>query len=276
MMIGRRAVVGLALLLALLCSAFVAQSASAVVAKNTTAFTCVKEGGGEDFKDAHCDEKVGPEAGEYGHVPIPVNETTKAVVTNAKTKNSTTESTPGILKGTLAGVTMEIICNTITGEGTFTNEEPESKVHTGKGSGTTKFTACTVVKPAKCAVKEPIEVSAEGVPVEGLGAGGNEMGGELKPPGGGKTFVSITLENKGLEKCSLAGKPFNVEGTAIATSTPAPTEKYSGATAVLTNAMTKETLTIGGKPAEISATTTVRRAPVEGKEQNPIASTTVT
>jgi hypothetical protein len=270
-MTGRRAVLGLSLLCALLSCALAAQGASAAPAKNTTAFTCVKGGGAKDFKDAHCDEKVTPETGEYGHVVAPLNETTKVIVTNEKTKNGTTESTPAVLKGELGGAKLEISCTKVSGEGTLTNEEPEAKTHGGKGSGATQFSSCTVLKPSKCTIK-PVEVSATGEGLEELGAGKNEMGGELRPPSG-KIFVTITLEG---ESCALKGKPLEVEGTAIATSTPAPTAVHTGTTAILTNAMTKETLKIGGKPAEISASTTVRRAPVEGKEQNPISSTTVT
>lgn len=276
----RSAVVCLFVLSALLTCAFVAQSASATPAKNTTAFTCVKVAKAKtgDFDDAHCDVRHKNEKGEltkegeFTHELIALGETTKVVVSNEKTKNATTETTPGVLKGELAGAKLEIVCGVIAGEGEFKNEEPESKVHTGKGSGTTKFTSCKVEKPTKCIVKEPIEVSAVGEGVEELGTEKKEMGGELRPVAG-KIFVSITLENKGAEKCALAGKPLEVEGTAIATGTPAPTEKHSGATAVLTNAMTKETLKIGGKPAEISAVTTVRMA---GGEQNPITSTTTT
>ncbi len=273
-MIGRKTIAGLSLLLALLFSAFAVQSASAAKAVNTTAVTCVKGGGASDFSDAHCDGKVGAGKGEYGHVAIEPGKTTSVVITNEKTKNNTTESTPTTFKGILAGVKLEGSCQTVTGEGTFKNEEPEPGVHTGSGTGTIKATNCKVDKPAKCTVKEPLEIPGIGSPVEGLGAGKNEMGAELKPAKG-EIFTSLTLENKGEEKCALAGKPLEVKGTAIATSALAPTEIHSGATAVLTNAMTKETLSIGGSPVEVSGTTTVRPV-IEGKVGNPLSSTTAT
>ena len=273
-MIRRRTVTGLSLLLALALCAFAAQTASAVPAKNTTAVTCVKGGGQSDFKDAHCDENVGAGKGEYGHVAVEPGKTTNVVITNEKTKNSTTETTPTTFKSTLFGVKMEGSCQTVTGEGTFKNEEPEPGVHTGSGTGMIKATNCKVDKPAKCTVKEPLEIPGVGSPVEGLGAGKNEMGAELKPKEG-EIFTSLTFENKGAEICSLAGKTFEVKGTAIVTSALAPTEKHSGATAVLTNAMTKETLSIGGSPVEVSGTTTIRPV-VEGKVQNPLSSTTTT
>lgn len=264
---GPRAAFGLAMLCALLFSASAAQSASAASAKNTTAFTCVENGGAKDFSDAHCDTNVGVEKGKFGHVAIKTGETTKVTLTNKGTKNVTTESTNAVFKASPFGVKTEITCTEVSGEGTFTNKEPEAGVHTGSGSGTTKATKCTVNKPEKCTLKE-VTVTAEGVPIEGLGAGKNEMGSELKPSGGGKIFTEITLAGE----CAIAGKPFPVEGTAIATGgTATQIEKHSGATAVLTNAMTKETLTAGGKPAEISLVATVRQ--VTG---NPLSGTTVT
>jgi hypothetical protein len=273
-MIRRRATVGLTLLLALLCSAFVAQSAFAAAAKNTTAVTCVPGGGAKDFSDAHCDSKVTAGTGEFGHVAIAPGKTTNVVITNEKTKNATTETTPTTFKGTLFKVKLEGSCQTVTGEGTFKNEEPAPGVHTGSGTGTIKATNCKVEKPASCTAKEPLEIPGIGNPVEELGAEKKEMGAELKPKEG-EIFTTLNLENKGAEVCPLAGKPLEVKGIAIATSALAPTEKQSGATAVLTNAMTKETLSIGGSPVEVSGTTTIRPV-VEGKVQNPLSSTTVT
>ena len=273
-MIRRRSTVGLSLLCALLFSAIAVQQASAAKAVNTTAVTCVENGGNKDFKDAHCDEKVAAGTGKFGHAPIEPGKTTTVVITNEKTKSGTTETTPTTFKGTAFGTKLEGSCQTVTGEGTFKNEEPELSVHTGSGTGTIKATNCKVDKPLKCTVKEPLEIPGLGSPVEGLGAGKNEMGAELKPTKG-EIFSSVTLENKGEEKCALAGKPLEVKGTAIATSALAPTEIHSGATAVLTNAMTKETLSLGGNPVEVSGTTTIRPV-IEGKVQNPLSSTTVT
>ncbi len=245
-MIGRRAVVGLSLACALLACAFVAQSASAAVATNTTAFTCTENGGAKDFTDAHCDSKG---AGKFGHTVLAGK--VEVSVTNAKTKNNTTESTPAIQKGTIFGLKSEIVCTVVSGSGTLENTEPAAKQHQVKGSITAEFTKCTAVKPAiGCKVKEPIKVTSNVEGVEGLGAGKNEMGLEFKPAVG-ETFAEIVLEG-----CFAAGT-YKVTGTAIGTGTPAPTEKHSGATNVFTNAMTKETLKLAGNPAEISSSTTV-------------------
>jgi hypothetical protein len=273
----RRATIGLALFCALSISALGAQSASAAFSKavNTTAYTCVPGGGNKDFSDAHCDNKVTPGTGSFGHEVIPVNQETAVITTNEKTKNLTTESTPAILKGEVALTKTEIECGSVHGEGTFKNEEPSAKVHTGSGTGETKMTSCTVRKPAKCVVAEPIVVKVQGIPVEKGGAGGNEMGGEIKPAVGSR-FVEIEFKDKGGESCPLKNKVFPIEGSAIATGSPEPTAVNTGATAIYTNEMTKETLTMGGKPAEFSVATTVRMSPVLGVEQNPISGTTVT
>jgi hypothetical protein len=265
-MIGRRAVVGLSLLSALLFCAFAAQSASAAAAKNTTAVTCVKGGGELDFSDAHCDKKVEPKKGEFGHVAI-ANEATTVSVTNEKTASETTAAAPTILKGTVFGVKNEITCTKVAGEGTLTNSEPVAKEHKLTGTITANFTSCTVNKPAGfgCKVKEPITVKSNVEGVEGLGAGKNEMGLEFKPTEG-EVFNEIVIEG-----CFLKGT-FKTTGTAIGTGTPAPTEKHSGTTNVFTNAMTKETLKLAGNPAEVSSSTTVTMS----GGGNPIALTTTT
>ncbi len=70
-MIGRRAVIGLSLLSALLVCAFAAQSASAIVTKhslNTTMVTCAKvPDGKQQFAEPHCDtDALGK--GNFAHV----------------------------------------------------------------------------------------------------------------------------------------------------------------------------------------------------------------
>jgi hypothetical protein len=262
---AQRTAVGLSLICALFFCAFAAQSASAAEGKNTTAFTCVEGGGAKDFSDAHCDTAVTAGTGKFGHVAISVGTATGISVTNAKTKNNTTESTPIIQKGTIFGIASEIECKTLSGEGTLTNEEPSAGVHRVKGTITAKFTTCTAKKPAVgCKVKEPIEVSSNVEGVEGLGAGKNEMGLEFKPTGA--HFATITLEG-----CFIAGT-FNVDGTAIATGTPSNTAKHTGATSIFTEAMTKETLKLAGNAASVSSSSTVTMS----GGGNPIALTTVT
>jgi hypothetical protein len=272
-MIQRRAVLGLSLLSALVFCAFAAQSASAVPAKNTTAFTCVQNGGLKDFEDPHCDQKVGAELGVFGHAPIPVNQTTEITVSNAKTKAATTESTPTVLKFVVGGKPVEIQCNNVHGVGTIHNIEGESSgEHKVTGTLTIRAFECKVLKPMKCAVKEIIyKTEFEGV--EGLGPEANTHGIEFRPHvEEGATLMSITIEGA---ECPVKGV-VPVEGTMIATGGPNPKEKHSGATTVFTNEMTKETLKVAGKPAEHSGALTLRMAPITGVEQAPISFTTVT
>jgi hypothetical protein len=263
----RGAVAGIALLCAFVYGSITMQSAMAT-AVNTTPYTCVKGGGAKDFKDAHCNEKVAAGSGAYGHVAITVP--TLVSLFNSKIKNGTTESTPAILKGELAGVKLEISCTTVSGEGKLSPEEPEAKVHFAAIAAglALKWLVCKVFKPSKCTVKEPIEFNLAGRGVEGLGAGKNEMGLEFKPAAG-EILTTITLEGA---ECVLKGKPLEVKGTATATGAPAPTEKHTGATQFFTNAMTKETVSIGGKPAEISSGITLKSLGVE----NAITLTTAT
>lgn len=262
---ARRTAAGISLICALVFCALAAQGASAAEGKNTTAYECVKGGGAKDFSDAHCDNNVGAGNGEYGHVVLPLNEKVSISISNEKTKNETKEAASTVLKGTIVGIKSEIVCKTVTGTGSLTNEEPSSKVHRVKGTVEAKFTSCTAPKPAfGCKVKEPIAVSSNVEGVEGLGAGKNEMGLEFKPTGA--HFASVTLEG-----CFIAGT-YNTDGTAIATGTPSNTAKWSGATSIFTAAMTKETLKLAGNPAEVESTTTVTRT----SNANPVALTTVT
>ncbi len=268
-MIGHRTAIGLSLLGALLICAFAAQSASAafVPAVNTTAFTCVPEGGKKDFKDAHCDEKVADGTGKFGHELIPAGETTVSI-TNAKTEGEGANT--AVLKGVLGGVAAEITATTIGGSGFILNEElPEkSKNHQVTGTVTAEYTGVKVVKPANCTT-EKIVVKSFFKGVEKGGPEANTMGLEFTPDPEGTPFAKIPFAG---EKCALKGKNLEVTGTAIATGTPNPKEKWSGATTVFTDAMTKETLKIGEGPAEFSSKTTTTMS----GGGNPISLTTVT
>jgi hypothetical protein len=263
-MIGRKATVGLALLCALLFSAFAAQSASALL--GTTAVTCAEKGT-EDFADPHCDRHVGPPEGKFGHIAIEGE--TPIEATNNKTKNETKESTPAILKGTAGGAATEITCTVVTGTATATNKEVE-KVMVNEGTKVTvEYSKCTVQKPLKCTVKEPIKVEkATSKTVNNQGTSKTEMGLEFKPEAG-KPFTTITYEGA---ECGLKGSTLEVLGTAVATGSAGSTEttKYSGATLLFTATMTNATLTFGGKPAEFSNANTIQMS----GGGNPIALTT--
>lgn len=263
-MLARGTTAGISLLCAFLLFSSAAQGSSGFPAENTTAVTCVSKGGAEDFNDAHCDSKTGG-FGKFGHVAIKTGEATEVALTNAKTQNNTLEASPAILKGTIFGVKTEIVCKTVSGSGTLTNEEPVSKLHRFKASLKTKLNSCTVTKPAGfgCKVKEIIELGSTVEGVEHLSGGIGEMGLEFRPTA--VNFDSITIEG-----CFLAGT-YPLGGTAVATGAPLATEKHSGATLIFTNEMSKESLKLAGKPAELSLSLTLKMT-----GGNPISLTTTT
>jgi hypothetical protein len=115
-MIGPRAIVGLSLLCTLAFCAFA--SSSAFAAKGTTAFICAKAEKGE-FTDAHC-TKSGAGVG-YKHEAIAVGTKTNIVISNKNTKNETKEATPAVLKFKIPPMDGEFICQTVSGEGSLTN-----------------------------------------------------------------------------------------------------------------------------------------------------------
>jgi hypothetical protein len=165
-MIGHRAVIGLSLLSALLFSAIAAQSALAIVAKesnNTTAFTCVKEATKTgDFKDAHCDETHPTSEGEYEHELIPLDTTTSVETTNLSAV---------VLKGSLLGAKVEISCATLASPfSKIHNQEPSAGEHKFTGTVSTELTKCGVKQPLKCIIKEPIVTKADVYGVEWMEA----------------------------------------------------------------------------------------------------------
>jgi hypothetical protein len=269
-MMERRSTIGLALLCAFALCALAAQSAMAQVGTksvNTTAVTCVFEGGNLDFADEHCGEKVANGTGKYGHVAIKNDATTEVEVSLVGSAK---------LLGTMAGVNTEITCNkvkSVEGKSFLHNVETSGK-HTVTGTAQVNFTECTVHKPLKCRIKEPILTTADAVGVEGLN-GKNEAGIEFIGEGAENTFSELSFENKSAEeKCSLlnGGKPFLSKGSAIATGKTPPGEKHGGATGVLEDANGMETLEIGLKKLSKYATGVTKMA----GGGNPIAITRVT
>lgn len=263
----RKAVAGLSLLSALLFCALAAPGASAAhISENTTAFTCVKGGGSLDFSDAHCDVTTTPGKGEYGHVLIPEGKT-EIEVTNEKTANKTTESAVFTLKSTLSGILTHTDCSTATGTGTIENSTT-GKNHKVSGTLNLNVTNCTVTKPAKCSVKEPIVWEVNFTGVDELNGAEKNMGLEFAPPAG-KNFTEITFEGA---ECALKGKTFGVSGSAIGTGGPGGNAKESGATWVFSPEKEMQKLIWGGQPDEFSASLT----PKMKGGGNPISLTTVT
>lgn len=219
-MIGRRAIVGLALLCAL---AFSASAASSASASGTTAFTCVKAEKGS-FEDAHCDkEKAG---GAFAHQEITPGVATEFELTNAKVKNETTESEPFLLVGELLKAKVEVVCKSAIGTGSLTNQNEGSMSVQGEVS--LQVSQCTVTKPSKCTVVEPITYVGKLKSYEK----GEEMGIEFVPMGGGKeNFTEIIF----------AGPECAIKGTNAITGsfegTPGGTPGGKGATLWFTESM---------------------------------------
>jgi hypothetical protein len=265
-MIGRKGLVGLSLLCALAFCAFGAFGASSASAAGTTAFTCVEEGGEEDFEDEHCDEEVAPGTGEYGHVDI--TSETSIVATNSLTLEN---KSSWLLNGTIGGTAVEITCGTVNATGTLKNAVNGNGEMVVEGSGELSTTNCMLMQPAaqtnNCTVTVQNTKSI---------AGTKEMKMVFSPePGAGGVFTKITIVD-GPGTCPKALKgTFTVEGSAAATGLGSgATPSYSGATMHFTDADTTSTLVFAGHPAGLTGTLTFRMAPVEGVEQNPITLTT--
>lgn len=267
-MIGSRSMVGLSLLCALVFCAAAVQSASAA---GTTAFSCVRVVGKTgEFTDADCAGKSANKTGEYEHKEFTPGTTTPKVGVGAITSAA--------LNTTLLTLPVEVVCEVVTGSGKLTNLQPGGPGTEMLAKGEeikVEYKKCTVVKPAKCRVAEPIVVNATSVTKTNLGAG-NEMGTEFKPlVVGGVTqpFTEIEFKDgeKAGEKCALKNMRFPVTGTAISTSTEgggvgARTNGESEFTAAMSG-----TLKIGGEAMTFSSriTTFEGENAVTGTTTNP-------
>jgi hypothetical protein len=265
-MIGRRAAGGFVLLCALLFSAFASQSAFAEIPE-TTVFECSTTAAVKDFSDEHCDKTVTPETGSRGHTKFPTT-ATEVTGTNEKTAESTTKAVASSIEGEVALTKTKITCTKVAATGSLKNEEPAAGKMQASGTATVSFSGCTVEKPLKCVVAEPITAKTSAVTKTNLGAGANEMGVEFKPEAG-LVFATIEYLNKGAEACGLNGQKFTVEGTATGTGSLGSSEaqKETGATMVFGP---DNKLTLGGKAANFTATVTLNRK----SNGNPLTLTT--
>jgi hypothetical protein len=254
------------LVLSVLCALpFCAFGPVNALAAGTTAYTCTKGGGAEDFEDAHCGIQVGTESGEYGHVTIAPGQPTTITGTNNKTG---TETSSWVLKGTIGGTAVEITCGTIHLHGTVTNVEGPPKKATFRYALEKKD--CMLMAPA--AQTENCTVSV-GV----MEVAGETLGMEIKfVPATGAVLAEITLANATGKTCPKALKgTFTLEGSFAATgqsSGVAP--KFSSATWWCFFEDTESTLIFAGHFAALNGEITIRMAPVGGIEQNPIVLTT--
>jgi hypothetical protein len=236
-MTGRRAIVGLCMLCALVFSAFAAQSASA---KSTTAVTCGKGLGTSDFSDGHCKTNVGAGKGEFGHA-------TFVGKTNITGTNETTggakEATK--LKSVQAGVTLELQSQTLTGTGTMENKEEAGEMF-AHGTGVITYKEVTVTAPAGKGCK----VKTEEVVTKELTATTKGLENQLNfTPAAGETFAEFTVEG-----CSIAAlnHVYTAKGSVKGT--------IEGATTRTTHAGTTEqnTLTLSGQKAGIEGVLAIK------------------
>jgi hypothetical protein len=234
-MIGRKSVIGLAVLCALAFSAIAATSAFAAPGR---AFECAP--GGTQFSDAHCKT-----AGSgFGHVAIANGTATKITGTNAKTAGSTTAAEVSKLKGKIAGIATEVQCTGLSGSGELTNAAGSVS-----GSGQITYTGCTVTAPAgRGCVVTGGEIKTKPLAATTAGLTNNN---ELKfEPGPGETeFASIPIGSC-LENSPPSGN-YPVAGSLIATTTGATTTTtHAGITG-------QKTLTFGGNAAGLEGALTI-------------------
>jgi hypothetical protein len=259
---GSRALAGLALLCALVFSAFAAPSASA---SGTTAFTCAPSPGtkpvGElKFSDEHCEKSAVPPNVKFVHEAIAPNTPTAVVGTNEKTATETTKSTPIVIHTITGGLEVTITCEIASSTGTIENKENAAKEMVVVGTGEVTYTKCKVSKPLKagveiCQIKEPIVAKATATTIK-------QENVTLSPSGA--NFTEITLEDKAPEKCTLKGT-YPITGTVIGK--PAGPATAPGATLVFSG---EGSLKFGASAASLTAVTTGRMSGVGG---NPISGT---
>jgi hypothetical protein len=237
-MIGRRSVIGLAVLCALVVSAFSAAGASA----EQRAYTCTPEAPVKDYAsaDQHCVTNIGSGGGR-GHILISTAGT-KVTGTNEKTASGTTTHEPWKLKGALAGVITEIQCTHLSGTGNLTNAAASV---TGEGVAT--FTECVVNKPSPVC-----EIPGGTIPTENLtattaGQAANTV--RISPKAPATKFTAIPIKN-----CPMGVPPdgsYPVTGSLIA--------KTSGATLSTKHEdiTTQNTLKFGGVKAGVVGAATI-------------------
>jgi hypothetical protein len=261
-MTGRRAVVGLSLLCALVFSALAVSSASAE--STPTWVTCEKvvepQIGTKGFSDEHCTKAASDKAVNFEHKEF--LGTTDVEGSNTQLGAETKSTVSAVLHGVLSTIPVTITCKKVSSTGKATNTAGPPM--TATGTATVKYSECeTVIEATKknCKVKEPIEAKANLTNV----VEGAEMYVKATGSGTGEEFVSLSFENNGAEVCPkgiTALNPYKVTGSAIGT--------VNGATLEFKEKEPHSTLKLGGNTAEITQIETVRKA-VGG---NPISVTT--
>jgi hypothetical protein len=263
-MIGRRAVTGLALLCALLVSAFAASSAMAE-SGGTTAFTCVPTETGAGFSKEHCAKADAVSTGaKFKHVEITPETWTAFDATNEKTAEETKASTPAILKSTIGGLKAVFTAKKVTVTGEMENfSDPTTKAMDIKQRKVIlHFTE--VVLSGALATAEGCKVENETVITNELESTSLNNTMEAEYSGPGKVFALIHLT--GCKTKALNENPVEVTGTSKAIGDGATIETTEASTSGLKAAGQVATFTSKVTPRMITGTTL----------ENPISATTTT
>jgi hypothetical protein len=273
-MSGRRAVVGVSLLCALVVSVVAAPNAMAL--RGTTAYTCKPEPKpGEftpGFEDEHCDKAIIGAKVKWAHEEIKPETTTQVTATNNETEGK--NSAPG-LRFTFAGVVVEVLASTFStceGKTTLRNSLFGGKQMVSSGEFCGKFSGLLVTSPStECKVKGGVIQLNAGASWSSLVLEvekKEEMSVTFTQPAG-KPFTEFELE--GCPKKELNGKKFTVEGKAVQANVSTVVNSFIGSTIKFETKKTVEALTVNGAKAEFSGIFTPRMVPEFGGESNPIA-----
>lgn len=274
-MTGRRAIIGLSLLCALVFCASAAPSAMAL--KGTTLFTCIKAtGGGAGFSDEHCTKSVASGA-SYEMKEIKDHESTAPTVTNNETSD---KDIPTKLLFTYNGTQIELEAKTFLScaagaevEGLTVLEE--WMVIRGEGCGT--YSNVVVNKAKNCVIKGGTVTlnTVTGNGNVGIPPGGKEelMFLEWTVPGH-EAFASFTLEKCENGELNKAYAVFASKAVNVVPSNMGTEGTVDGPTIKFTTTGTEKYLVVvaGGKEvtAKFEGTFTIRMKPEGGKETNPI------
>jgi hypothetical protein len=257
-MMGRKSILSLSLLSVLALCAFAAQGASAAweTATETTAVTCVPEGGKKDFSDAHCKNGVGE--GKFGHVTFATGTKTHTTVTNTQTEGEAPVN--AVLTGSLFGATVTITCQKVAAGATEKNWLKNVATGDIEGESSVNFTECSVTgNGATCKVKEPVvtntKVTGQKEPTT------KNMALLFSPLVAGGAYTNIGFEGG----CLV----FATEVKGQARGTP------NGAT-ILFEAADEELTAFGNKATFTGSFTTTAKDPtIVGDTYKPLATTTI-
>jgi hypothetical protein len=275
-MTGRRAILGLCMLCALVFSAFAAQSANAET-KGTTVFTCKETGPGGGFTKAHC-TPADAGSGNFSHVAVAENTTTEITGTSVDTEGKPVVSK---LKSVQSGVTeelrsplahllpeVEVEPGKIEKSWVTNKKDPVTGEHYIEGEGWVDYTEVSVAAPAEkgCKVQNNTVITNKlRFTTKGLKTEKDEIHIE---PASGTVFAEFVVEG-----CSVLAlnHAYKVEGSLNA--------ELVGATLKTThaNVTAQAKLKVAGQTAGLDGELTVKATDKAAGDvtDTPLSSTTV-